>query len=137
MTEVRIFDASRDPSWDAITNLEHQIDYKLLNILGPNDMNKPSPGIATTPTVLWYDFLDMEEASVELDELLVDMKSTLNTALQCPTLDYPVIPPPTNIFKGPKNLGELSPSSTPSLNPKSLQSSSPLALPSKPVSSAQ
>jgi len=110
--EVSIFDATADLSWYEIPNLEHQIDHELLDILGPNDTNKPSSEISTTPTDLEYDFSDMEEASVELDELLVGMKSTHDTAFQCPTLDSPVVPPPTNTFKGPRNLGGHSLSST-------------------------
>jgi len=102
--EVSIFDATADLSWYEIPNLEHQIDHELLDILGPNDTEKPSSEIAMTPTNLEYDFLDMEEAYVGLDELLVDMKSTLDTAFQCPTLDFPVVSLPTNTFKGPRNL---------------------------------
>ena len=111
----------------------------MLDILGPNDTIKPSSGTAMTPTVLEDDFSDMDDASIVLDDLLVDIQS-MNDTFQCPTLDSPIIPPPTSIFKGPRNLGDLSPSttptttsyqrpSTPSSNSTSLQSSSPLALP--------
>ena len=93
-------------------NLEDQIDHELLDILGHNDTIKPLSGIAMMPSVLENDFLDIEEAYVVLDELLVYMQSTLYAAFQCPTLDSPIVPPPTNIFKGPRNLGELSPSAT-------------------------
>ena len=134
------------PSWDATATLEQKIDHALLDILGPNNTMKPSSGTTTTPTVSENDFSAIDKVSIVFDGLLLVIQSMYD-AFQCPSSDSPIVPPPTSIFKGPRNLGELSPSatptttscqrpSTPSSNPMSLQSSSPLALPSKPVSSS-
>ena len=128
---------------DALT--PYTINYEVLGSLGPNDIIKPLLGTTMTPTVLEDDFSDIDDASIVLGDLLVDIQS-MNDTFQCPPSDSFIIPPPSNIFKGPRNLGELSLSttpttscqrpSTPSLNPTSLQSSSTLALPSNPVSSS-
>ena len=70
------------PSWADIATLEHQIYHELLHILCPNETIKPLSGTATTLTLSENDFSDIDEASVILDELLVDMKSTLDDAYQ-------------------------------------------------------
>ena len=105
------------PSWNNITTLEQQINHELLSILGPSDTIKPSADTTTMPTVLKNDFSDIDEASIVLDELLVDMQSTLDDAFQCPTSDSTIVPPPSSIFKGPTNLGELPPSTTSTTTP--------------------
>jgi len=84
LSEVHIFDAA----------------HELLEILCPNDTNKPSSEIATTPAA-YLSWADIDEASVVSDGPLVDIKFTLDDA------DSPVVPSSTNILKGPRNLGEL------------------------------
>ena len=83
-----------------------------------SDQTRPASLDAMTEVRI-YDgkrsWADIDEASIISTELIVDMNSTLHDVYQCPNSDSHVVP--TNIFKGPRNLGELSPSATSTTTP--------------------
>ena len=56
------------PSWDDIATLEHQTNHELLDILGPINTIKFPSCIATTPTVLGNDFLDIEPRDLNIQQ---------------------------------------------------------------------